>query len=59
MTIMTALGLMVRIRDLLIQTHTGGDGDGSSDGDGGMLVPSSEANFLALVALVPVSYVIV
>ncbi|KAG0279818.1 hypothetical protein BGZ96_001806 [Linnemannia gamsii] len=55
MTIMTAVGLLVRVRDLLIQTHTGGDGDGSSDNDGGVLVHSSEANFLALVALVPVS----
>lgn len=56
---MTALGLLVRVRDLL-QIHNG-DGDGYADTDGNVFIkaPTSEANFLPLVALVPVSYVIV
>ncbi|KAF9146848.1 hypothetical protein BGX30_005058 [Mortierella sp. GBA39] len=54
MTIMTALGLMVRVRDLLIRTHNG-DGDTDADGNVVNMVPGSEANFLSLVALVPVS----
>ncbi|KAF9311568.1 hypothetical protein BGZ91_006774 [Linnemannia elongata] len=55
MTIMTALGLLVRVRDLL-QIHNG-DGDGYADTDSNVLIkaPTSEANFLPLVALVPVS----
>lgn len=55
MTIMTALGLLVRVRDLL-QIHNG-DGDGYADTDGNVFIkaPTSEANFLPLVALVPVS----
>ncbi|KAF9132033.1 hypothetical protein BGW39_000891 [Mortierella sp. 14UC] len=51
MTIMTALGLLVRVRDLLIQVHTGGDND---DGSGASDY-SSETTFVSLVALVPVS----
>lgn len=52
---MTALGLLVRVRDLL-QIHNG-DGDGYADTDGNVFIkaPTSEANFLPLVALVPVS----
>ncbi|KAF8945558.1 hypothetical protein BGZ47_002450 [Haplosporangium gracile] len=54
MTIMTALGFLVRVRDLLIQTQTG-DGDTDNGNSGSVLVPSSETSFLPLVALVPVS----
>ncbi|KAG0072946.1 hypothetical protein BGZ89_001105, partial [Linnemannia elongata] len=55
MTVMTALGLLVRVRDLL-QIHNG-DGDGYADTDGNVFIkaPTSEATFLPLVALVPVS----
>lgn len=58
MTIMTALGLLIRVRDLLIRTQNG-DGDTDTNGNIVVLVPGSEASFLPLVALVPVSYVIV
>ncbi|KAF9900200.1 hypothetical protein EC991_007785 [Linnemannia zychae] len=51
MTIMTALGLLVRVRDLLIQAHAGGDSD---DGSGASDY-SSETTFVPLVALIPVS----
>lgn len=57
MTIMTALGLLVRVRDLI---HIHSD-EGYTDADGYLVIgaPTAEANFLPLVALVPVSYVIV
>ncbi|KAK3835940.1 MAG: eukaryotic integral membrane protein-domain-containing protein [Linnemannia elongata] len=54
MTIMTALGLLIRVRDLLIRTQNG-DGDTDTNGNIVVLVPGSEASFLPLVALVPVS----
>ncbi|KAG9070059.1 hypothetical protein KI688_009389 [Linnemannia hyalina] len=53
MTIMTALGLMVRVRDLLIRTHNGDVG--VADGNVVIVVPGSDADFLSLIALVPVS----
>ncbi|KAF9083366.1 hypothetical protein BGX23_011555 [Mortierella sp. AD031] len=50
MTIMTALGLLVRARDLLILSYTGGD-----SGDEGVSSSSSEDTIVPLLAMVPVS----
>ncbi|KAG0255918.1 hypothetical protein BGZ95_005638 [Linnemannia exigua] len=44
---MTTLGLLVRVRDLLIQVHTGGNDDGSD----GVSSGGSDTSFIPLVAL--------
>ncbi|KAG0369763.1 hypothetical protein BGX24_002294 [Mortierella sp. AD032] len=54
MTIMTSLGLLVRVRDLLIQAYTGGNDDGSD----GVSSGGSDTSFIPLVALYAINTVI-